>query len=221
MSSTELQEQWHVAANEHLKIKPQSNIKAVWQCIKCPAGQPHVWTAIVGSRTLGSQCLFCCNRLVCLHNSLATAAPDAARYWDHSKNEKTPERMLAGSNFRAEWKCPDCNWEWQTPISMRTHTKSGCPKCSHAQTVKQPQPTCAQVQPVQLAEWDYKRMMPRGSVQKALPLAAPSWCTGSAHAVQEGSHTAGQHRQRTALEQAAGVQFVLAGKLVSATLWSL
>ena len=175
MLSNELQKQWHVNANKHLgpvKIKPQSNIKAVWQCNKCPAGQPHVWTAVVGSRTRGSQCPYCLNRLVCLHNSLATAAPDVAQYWDHSKNEKPPERMLAGSNFRAKWKCPACKWEWQAPIFMRTRKKSGCPKCSRALKVTQSQPTFAQVQPVQLAEWDYERNDAKGFYPEDITLGS-------------------------------------------------
>ncbi|KAL3143755.1 hypothetical protein ABBQ32_003587 [Trebouxia sp. C0010 RCD-2024] len=56
--SPELQQEWCVNRNIHLgaiKVKPQSNIKAVWQCDNCPAGQPHVWTAIVGKRTRGSR----------------------------------------------------------------------------------------------------------------------------------------------------------------------
>ena len=69
MLSPELQQQWHVDRNMHLgaiKIKPYSAIQAVWQCHKCPAGQPHIWSAPVYSRTRGSGCSYC-SRLVCLH----------------------------------------------------------------------------------------------------------------------------------------------------------
>ena len=80
--SLQLQQQWHVDSNMHLgavKIKPHSRIKAVWHCNECPAGQPHVWTALVSSRTTRSgTCPYCCNRLLCVHNSLATVAPDMA-----------------------------------------------------------------------------------------------------------------------------------------------
>ncbi|KAL3154721.1 hypothetical protein ABBQ38_011269 [Trebouxia sp. C0009 RCD-2024] len=62
-----------------IKVKPQSMIKAVWNCMKCPAQQPHVWTAGVYNRTRGTRCPYCSNRLVCLHNSLATVAPDVAQ----------------------------------------------------------------------------------------------------------------------------------------------
>ena len=57
--------------------------------------------------------------MVCLHNSLATVAPDVAQYWNHSKNEKAPQQVLAGSRLRSEWKCPTCEWEWQALIAGR------------------------------------------------------------------------------------------------------
>ena len=159
MLDLELQQQWHVDKNMHLgpiKIRPHSSFKAVWQCKKCPAGQPHVWTARVRDRTRGTQCPYCSNKLVCLHNSLATVAPDMVQYWNHSKNEKAPQQVLAGSSLRSQWKCPTCEREWQAPIAGRVYTKAGCPKCSLALRISQPQPTFAEAQPVQLAEWDYE-----------------------------------------------------------------
>ena len=160
MLSPQLQQQWLTHRNMHLgpiKVKPHSHIRAVWQCNKCPAGQPHVWAAVIFNRTCGNQCPYCSNRLVCLHNSLATVAPDVARYWNHSKNEKAPEQVLAGSNLRAEWKCPTCNWEWQAPVKNRVSACAGCPKCSRALQVTQRQPTFAEAQPAKLAEWDFER----------------------------------------------------------------
>ncbi|KAL3144808.1 hypothetical protein ABBQ38_001917 [Trebouxia sp. C0009 RCD-2024] len=161
MLSPELQQQWHVDSNRHLgaiKVKPKSRIQAVWQCNKCPAGQPHVWSALVNSRTRGSRCPYCSNRRVCVHNSLATIAPEVATYWDRNKNEKTPEQVLAGSNSRAEWKCPGCNHEWKAQIAQRVMTRAGCPKCSSKnKSNRQSQPTFVEAQPASLAEWDYER----------------------------------------------------------------
>ena len=159
MLRPELQQQWHVDRNLHLgllKVKPHSHRKAIWQCNNCPAGQPHIWAAKVADRTRGTQCPYCSNRLVCKHSSLATVAPEVALYWNYSKNEKTPEQVLAGSNLRAEWQCPACKWEWQAPIQMRTRKSAGCPKCSRAQRVTQRQPTFAEAQPAELSEWDYE-----------------------------------------------------------------
>ncbi|KAL3145724.1 hypothetical protein ABBQ32_003255 [Trebouxia sp. C0010 RCD-2024] len=158
--SPELQQQWHVDSNRHLgavKVKPKSGIQAVWQCNKCPAGQPHVWSAPVYSRTRGTQCPYCSNKRVCLHNSLATIAPEAATYWDRNKNQKAPEQVLAGSSSRAEWKCPDCNHEWKAPIARRIVTRAGCPKCSSRKRKQTSQPTFAEAQPPELAEWDHER----------------------------------------------------------------
>ncbi|KAL3144780.1 hypothetical protein ABBQ38_001893 [Trebouxia sp. C0009 RCD-2024] len=159
MLSLELQQQWHVDSNNHLgavKVKPQSAIKALWQCHKCPAGQPHVWTAPVYRRTRGSQCPYCLNRRVCLHNSLATIAPEVATYWDGNKIQKAPEQVLAGSNSRADWKCPDCNYEWKAQIARRTITGAGCPKCSMIERKQMSWPTFSEAQPACLAEWDHK-----------------------------------------------------------------
>ena len=155
--SPELQQEWSVDRNRHLgpiKVKLQSSFKAVWECNKCPAGQLHIWTAIVSSRCRGSKCPYCSNRLACLHNSLATIAPDQVQYWNRSKNEATPEQVLAGSQLRAEWRCPTCKWEWQARIAARMRRRAGCPKCLMN---RRTHPTFAEAQPAALAEWDYRR----------------------------------------------------------------
>ncbi|KAL3144769.1 hypothetical protein ABBQ38_001884 [Trebouxia sp. C0009 RCD-2024] len=159
MLSPELQQQWHVDSNSNLgaiKLKPQSNIKAVWQCDKCPAGQPHVWTAVVASRTHGAHCPYCSNKRVCLHNSLATIAPETAKYWNHSKNETAPDQVVAGSHSRAEWKCPACQYEWKSQIVKRVRTGSGCPRCRCKNRKQNSLSTFAEAQPACLAEWDHE-----------------------------------------------------------------
>ena len=161
----ELQEQWHIVRNMPLgaiMVKPHSNIKAVWQCDQCPAGQLHVWEATVASRTRGRKCPYCCNRRVCLHNSLATMAPDVAQYWNHRKNAYTPEDVTAGSTLKAEWKCSACKLEWCAEIGDRTRRGSGCAKCSAKSRIQQGQPTFAEAQPAELAEWDHERNKAEG-----------------------------------------------------------
>ena len=159
--SSQLQQQWDVNGNMHLgavKIKPNSRIRAVWRCNKCPAGQPHIWTAYVYSRIRGTHCPYCSNRMICLHNTLATIAPDVAHYWNYSNNKTTPQQVVAYSHYRAEWQCPICKWEWQAPIFSRTHARAGCPRCSACKHHKNRQlPTFAAAQPACLAEWDYER----------------------------------------------------------------
>ncbi|KAL3143820.1 hypothetical protein ABBQ32_003647 [Trebouxia sp. C0010 RCD-2024] len=160
--SSELQQQWHVDRNMHLgaiKVRPCSTIMAVWKCSKCPAGQPHVWTTSVVNRRPGSKCPYCINRRLCLHNSLATVAPGVAKFWNHNKNVDTPEQVLAGSRSKAHWKCSACKCAWQARIDARVRARSGCPKCARQRCARSltSQPTFAEAEPAELAEWDHDR----------------------------------------------------------------
>ena len=131
----------------------------MWSCPNCPAGCPHIWKAVVYHRTRGTKCPFCQGRTLCQHNSLATKAPRQIRYWNNDKNAKTPEQMLAGSNFRAEWKCPKCSHEWQAMVAKRVRDDHGCPRCSRVGSIgnSYTQPTFEAVQHPLLREWDYER----------------------------------------------------------------
>ena len=198
--SPELQQQWHVDKNMHLgptKVKPQSHTKAVWQCNACLVGQPHVWLASMANRSRGTQCPYCRNRLVCAHNSLAAVAPDLAKYWNHSKNQAAPEQVLAGSNSRAHWKCPSCKWEWQAPISMRT-TCLVAPSAFEHRKSASGSPLLLQLSLRVWLNGTISATKKRAFIQKTSLSAAAGRCTGSAHAVQEGSHTAGQQHHVTA-----------------------
>ena len=102
----QLQQEWHPDNNGLLggvKIKPQSSLKVMWSCSNCPAGCPHIWKTSVLMRTRGTKRPYCQRRALRQHNSLATKAPRQTEYWNHDKNAKTPEQMLAGSHIRAEW----------------------------------------------------------------------------------------------------------------------
>ncbi|KAA6421208.1 MAG: hypothetical protein FRX49_08907 [Trebouxia sp. A1-2] len=105
--SPQLQQEWHPDNNALLggiKVKPGSGRRVTWSCPNCPAGCPHIWKT---------------RRAVCQHNSLAIQAPRQTQCWDQDKNAKTPEQTLAGSNLRAEWKCPICSHEWQAPVARQ------------------------------------------------------------------------------------------------------
>ena len=136
----------------------------MWSCPNCPAGCPHIWKATVNQRVRGTKCPYCQGRSVCQHNSLATKAPRQTRCWNHDKNAKTPEQTLAGSNFRAEWKCPACSLEWQGQVLRRVRDDAGCPRCSKINSVsnKFTQPTFEASQHPLLLEWDCERNLKDG-----------------------------------------------------------
>ena len=141
-----------------------NNRRAVWECYSCPTGQPHVWSTSVANRSRGSNCPYCANRDLCLHNSLATIADRRIlKYWKNSKNEAEPHQVLAGSNFRAEWKCPDCKWEWQAPIANRVTANAGCPKCSLKTRRRPHHPTFEEDTHHVMADWDHERTAADGN----------------------------------------------------------
>ena len=155
-----LQQEWHPDNNALLggvKVKPNSSTRVMWTCPNCPAGCPHIWSTRVSHRTGGTECPYCQGRKLCKHNSLATKAPIVARYWDHDKNDKTPEQTLAGSHFRAHWRCPDCRYEWQARIKTRVQNHTGCPHCSRNRRKYSKQPTFEKEQHMLLHEWDHER----------------------------------------------------------------
>ena len=154
-----LQQEWHPDNNALLggvKVKPKSHRKVMWMCPNCPAGCPHIWSAKVADRTGGTECPYCQGRKLCKHNSLATKAPTVARYWGHNKNAKTPEQTLAGSHSRANWRCPDCTYEWQAKIATRAMNDRGCPRCSYSHRTYNKQPTFEEEHTL-LHEWDHER----------------------------------------------------------------
>ncbi|DBA82286.1 TPA: hypothetical protein ACH3X2_000552 [Trebouxia sp. C0005] len=158
--SSRLQQEWHSDNNALLggiKVKPGSRRRVTWSCPNCPAGCPHIWKTSVSNRTRGTKCPYCQGKSVCQHSSLATKAPRQTRYWNHDKNLKTPEQTLAGTHFRAEWKCPNCSYEWQASVGPRVQNDSGCPRCSSKLAKRTKQPTFEGAKHQLLLEWDYER----------------------------------------------------------------
>ena len=64
-------------------------------------------------------------------NDLKTRYPDIADQWHQELNgELTPETVLAGSNRKAWWICPQGH-VWEAVIASRTgRKKTGCPVCA-------------------------------------------------------------------------------------------
>ena len=159
--SFQLQQEWHPDNNALLggiKVKPYSNAKVMWSCPNCPAGCPHIWKARISHRSSGTKCPYCEGRKVCKHSALATKAPSQVKYWNQDKNAKTPEQMLAGSRYRAEWKCPVCSHEWQAKVESRVQNDSGCCLCTNkARGMQSKQSTFEAAQHQLLHEWAFER----------------------------------------------------------------
>lgn len=108
------------------KIKEKSNKKLWWQCEK-----GHEWEAIIYNRTKGTNCPYCTNNKVCSDNSIKGCFPSLAEEWHPTKNIKTADQVLPGSNTKYWWKClKNSEHEWQTSPNCRCIKNAGCPHCN-------------------------------------------------------------------------------------------
>jgi len=103
---------------------------------RCPKGTDHEWQAPVDRRTSGgSGCPFCRGLKVSISNSLASVSPTIAAEWHPTKNgDITPDKVVAGSNKKFWWKCPNGeDHQWQAAVCSRTarENPTGCPYCSN------------------------------------------------------------------------------------------
>ena len=96
-----------------------------WQC-----GKGHTWEAMVKSRTGGTGCPYCSNRLILPgENDLATAYPELAAEWDAEQNGVlSPTALPAGTTKKVWWRC-NKGHSWCAAVSSRVRG-AGCPVCT-------------------------------------------------------------------------------------------
>ena len=101
--------EWHPTKNGTLlptSIIAGTNKKYWW---KCPKGPDHEWPSTLDNRTRGGKgCPFCRGFKASVTNSLAAQYPEIAKEWHTSKNGGlAPDQIVAGSNKKYCWKCPE------------------------------------------------------------------------------------------------------------------
>ncbi len=160
-------------------------------------------------------------RSVCQHSSLATKAPRQTRYWNQEKNVKTPEQVIAGSDFRAEWKCPICSHEWQARTVSCVQDDASCPQCSKINSSGNmfTQPTFEAAQHPLLLEWDYERNIKDIIHPQNTTLGSRKLVHWVCHKCPKGE----VHRYLLSVQanKLQVVHTVPASKCASATLWQL
>jgi hypothetical protein len=72
---------------------------------------------------------------VCEHKNAATEYPEFIKEWDQNKNGAKMSEYASQSNFRAWWKCQECQHSWQTMIANRINGTK-CPKCNESKLEK-------------------------------------------------------------------------------------
>lgn len=88
----------------------------------------HYWKRSGGTQLKSNKCPYCfTNKLLVGFNDLKSVNPTLALEWSPD-NDRSPEEVTYGSNYRAEWVC-DLGHKWDVPVKERIHT--GCPFCSN------------------------------------------------------------------------------------------
>ena len=133
-TNPELVKEWHPTKNGTISphnVTKGSDKKIWWICER-----GHEWEASVSSRIRGRGCPYCANRRILKGlNDLATVNPTLAEEWHPTKNEMSPDEVIAGSSKKAWWKCKICGHEWQARIVSR-HNGYGCPECAKKKRIE-------------------------------------------------------------------------------------
>jgi len=126
--------------------------KKVWW--KCKNGHPS-WQALIVSRTrLKLGCPYCANQKSCVENSILTTHPEACKYWDYEKNEKSPENYTYGSTKKVYWKC-EKGHSWKLGVSVQVQRKRPCTYCS--KKALSSEYNLLVVHPELCKEWNYEK----------------------------------------------------------------
>lgn len=112
-----------------------STIEVWWACEKAPdhVYQTEVRIRIRGSLSGSDGCPFCAGKKPSPTNWLHAFSEIAGEFHPTKNGKLTPKTVVAASDKRRFWTCPDCAHVYlQTPCA-RTRNRAGCPKCNHGE----------------------------------------------------------------------------------------
>ncbi len=177
----QLAKQWHPVKNGTLTpkdVSPGSGRRVWWLCNK-----RHEWEAVIGNRTIGSNCPYCANQLVGGENCLAVKNPLLAKEWNYEKNiDLRPSDVTPGSGKKVWWLCVRGH-EWEAQVGSR-NSGVGCPYCSNQRT--NDENSLAILNPVLAKEWNHQRNI-NITPQQLVPGSNKKvwWACSSGHEWQE------------------------------------
>lgn len=109
-------------------VKLKSSAVKVWW--RCPQNPDHSYDAAPSDRARGNGCSYCAGKRVDTTNSVAGRAPHLVGEWDHERNDRSPDEVAAGGDYRAHWVCSkDPEHRWQATVASRVTLGVGCNIC--------------------------------------------------------------------------------------------
>lgn len=130
--------EWDQEKNTDLSpwsVRPFSGRHVWWRC-----ALGHSWRAQISQRSRAHTGCPLCSSTRRHGRSLESARPDLAAQWSNVLNVGDPATVMAGSQAKAWWTCPeDPAHLWRAAVANRVRAGTGCPYCAH----KRPTPsTC-------------------------------------------------------------------------------
>jgi Probable Zinc-ribbon domain len=123
--------EWHPTKNNNITPKDviAKSHKKFW--FKCSNGHDYETDLSNRTRQKPSGCPYCCGRLACEDNCLATINPKVANEWHPTKNgNNTPHNVVAGSH-KEFWFLCDKGHEWSALLYSRANNGNKCPYCAN------------------------------------------------------------------------------------------
>ncbi len=135
----DIAKEWDYEANNGLTpldVTIGSNYKAFWICSK---DKSHKWRASISHRCISnSGCPYCTRqKTIQGKTDLASTHPSLSKEWDYELNDRTPQEVSAGSNYKAHWVCSEnIKHRWVAMVYDRAKRGGGCPYCSNKAVLK-------------------------------------------------------------------------------------
>ncbi|MDF1657489.1 MAG: zinc-ribbon domain-containing protein [Verrucomicrobiales bacterium] len=139
------------AGLDAFKVKPGSNKRVVWKCLRKPE---HLWSTTIAHRTnSGAGCPQCSNK----PSPLAELRPELSEEWDFELNQKGCDKIYHSTKGKFWWRCKsDKTHTWQATIGTRLKGLGNCPVCKPRAKHSEPLPTLSRGAPELLEEWNYE-----------------------------------------------------------------
>lgn len=122
----EITKEWDYEKNKNLTpemVNISSHKKVYWKC-----KNNHSWINSISHRTQGESCPYCLNKKAWKgFNDIGTKMPELIKYWN---DEQEYSNFLSKSGKSVNWKCPNCQYEWNEKIVNVSRRKNRCPNCS-------------------------------------------------------------------------------------------
>jgi len=110
------------------EVKAGSNKSIWWNC-----ENSHEWKTAIHNRTTGKGCPYCANiKVLEGFNDLEYVRPEMIKFWDFSKNKKSPNEYTHSSKLKVWWKC-DKGHSYKSSIRNRVLSSTDCIICSKFQ----------------------------------------------------------------------------------------